>query len=79
MTTTEQLELLGEKKAYLQTLNKKKRKALKAQLAKLTFQQLVALAVQKQVLPYCEARVMSADTLREKLFGIEGVLKSVPV
>lgn len=78
MTATEQFEKIGQELGYLETLNKKQRKALRACFDKLTRQQLIAIAVQKEVLPYREARTKTREDLVETLIKIQGVLKPVP-
>jgi hypothetical protein len=59
-------------------MSSKKRKHLKAQFEALTRPQLVALAVQKEVIPYAIAIGMSQAALVESLIVVEGVLKPVP-
>lgn len=58
-------------------MSKKKRKHLEAQFAALTRPQLIALATQKEVLPYIIAVGMSTEALVEALIVVEGVLKPV--
>lgn len=56
-------------------MNAKKRKQIKHQLEKLSRAQLVALATQKEVLPYREAKSKDKDSLVEACLPVEGVLK----
>jgi len=56
-------------------MNAKKRKNLKVQLNALTKAQLVALAVQKDVMPYQIALGQTKEALVESLIVVEGVLK----
>jgi hypothetical protein len=56
-------------------MNAKKRKNLKIQLNALTKAQLIALAVQKEVLPYLIALGQTKESLVETLLPVEGVLK----
>jgi len=58
-------------------MSKNKRKHLEAQFKALTRAQLIALATQKEVIPYREAVALSHDELVAALIGIEGVLKPV--
>lgn len=58
-------------------MNAKKRKHLKSQFADLTQPQLVALAVQKEVMPYAVAKGQTKEALVEALIVVEGVLKPV--
>jgi hypothetical protein len=56
----------------------KAKKHLKAQFEQLSRPQLIALATQRDVMPYREALATSAEDLRAALIGVEGVLKPVP-
>lgn len=56
-------------------MNAKKRKQLRKQFEELTKPQLVALAVQKEVLPYQIALGQTKESLVETLITVEGVLK----
>ena len=56
-------------------MNAKKRKSLTIQLSALTRAQLVALAVQKEVLPYQIALGQTKEALVESLIVVDGVLK----
>lgn len=56
-------------------MNAKERKHLMSQFEPLTRAQLIALATQKEVMPYQVARVQSKEALIESLIVVEGVLK----
>lgn len=56
-------------------MNAKQRKHLKKQLEVLTRAQLVALAVQKEVMPYQIALGHTKEALVEALIVVESVLK----
>lgn len=56
-------------------MNAKKRKNLKHQLEKLSRAQLIALATQKEVMPYTIAVGQTKEALVDGLVVVEGVLK----
>jgi len=56
-------------------MSKKKRKHFRDQIEALTKAQLVALAVQKEVMPFLIAKGRTKEALVESLIAVEGVLK----
>jgi len=58
-------------------MNAKQRKYVKTQLNDLTKAQLVALAVQKEVLPFLIAQGQTKEALVESLIDVKAVLKPV--
>ena len=59
-------------------MNSKERKRRKAFLDTFTRPQLIAVAVQKEVLTFAEARSLTKEALIERLYSVNGLVSPVP-